>query len=168
MFWVLLKFAQSGNSKKYAELHVFCGNFFLLISSVLFLIRSCVICNIYLFQNGWTALHNAAYWCHPRVVEMLIKKGCDVNLENKVPYMSSILLLNFEFGNIFLIIWDPGGKSLGKRLPVWQCEPWSDCRIKLILICLAWQTLFSFGRMAKFLPCTSIHLIIAFAISSCI
>ena len=35
-------------------------------------------------QNGWTALLNAAYWCHPDAVQVLLNNDCDVLLKNKV------------------------------------------------------------------------------------
>ncbi|KAL4226275.1 hypothetical protein ACF0H5_014259 [Mactra antiquata] len=34
-------------------------------------------------NNGWTALHYAAYWCHLDVVKILLNNGCDVNIHNK-------------------------------------------------------------------------------------
>lgn len=38
----------------------------------------------FFFQNGWTALHCAAYWSKPDVVKCLLKYGADVHIQNKV------------------------------------------------------------------------------------
>ena len=36
-----------------------------------------------LYQNGWTALINAAYWCQPEAVRVLLKNRACVDLQNK-------------------------------------------------------------------------------------
>ena len=35
-----------------------------------------------MFQNGWTSLINAAYWCQPAAVKALIENGCNPQLTN--------------------------------------------------------------------------------------
>ena len=36
------------------------------------------------FQNGWTSLINAAYWCQPDACTVLVENKCNVHLKNKV------------------------------------------------------------------------------------
>ena len=52
--------------------------------SILFHRHYFIINFIVYFQNGWTALTDAAYFCQPEAVKELLKKHCDVNLRNVV------------------------------------------------------------------------------------
>ena len=55
-------------------------------------------CDTISVQNGWTALINAAYWCHPEAVKLLIRRSCNVHLENKV-ILSAVLSLKITLIN---------------------------------------------------------------------
>ncbi len=40
----------------------------------------------YIFQDGWTALHKAAYHCRLEIATLLISNGCDLNTTDKVSH----------------------------------------------------------------------------------
>ena len=53
-----------------------------------------VVLDIYMLQNGWTALHLAAQQENVDVVQLLTEGGAQVNLQAEVHYVASTLLVN--------------------------------------------------------------------------
>ena len=59
------------------------------------------------FQDGWTALHGAAYNGHQAVVEALVAKGGDVKAVNKVRATTRTMKAGAGWGRIGRERWSP-------------------------------------------------------------
>ena len=46
--------------------------------------KCCYYNDMLLLQDGWTALHQACYWGHTEVVEILLMNNADISATNKV------------------------------------------------------------------------------------
>ena len=73
-------------------------------------------------QNGWTALHNAAYWANLAVVERLLQSGASINMVNKV-LLQSLLALTVHTVWVHLDLGRAGVREFHRKLTMfWTAE----------------------------------------------